>query len=295
MEITYLKEFLEVHRQGSFSTAAEELCLSQSALSKHIQALERELDIPLFDRTTRSLQLTRLGEELLPIVQEVTNCYDRLLEEKTKLQQQQKESLTIASIPAMAEYGIGRVIAGFSSLYPNIEVQVREVEPARLTELLLNETADIAFMRDEPEREKEFQYIPYRTDYMTAVVRKDHPLARRRKVTVSDLQGESLLLLEARASIFKLCEEFCVQAGFEPTVVYRGQRSTNVVELAAAGMGVGMLLRELALYSRNPDVAVIPFEGLPDTVICAAYLKKKTISANVKLFAAYMRNRQPQT
>ena len=128
MELRYLAEFLTIAHHQNFSLAAEELFTSQATLSKHLQALEKELGVSLFDRTTRSVRLSGFGEILLPFAQQVVMQYEAVEKQFREEKGKKRRQLRIVSIPVMAQYGITDPLSAFRAAHPEILLSVSEHE-----------------------------------------------------------------------------------------------------------------------------------------------------------------------
>ena len=147
MEIKQVQYFLAVAEAGSFSVAAEDLYISQSSLSKQIIALEKELDIQLFDRSKRKISLTDGGRAFHKHALKLNEIHKALvadLEEYRKT----ASSLSIVAIPVIAQYGITSYIAQFKSAYPNINFTLEEREASTILPALNSSQYDLAFVRD---------------------------------------------------------------------------------------------------------------------------------------------------
>lgn len=135
MEIEHLYEFTVIAKLESFSRAAEELCMSQSSLSKHILALERELGVPLLVRNPRSVGLSQAGAQILPLAAQVYELQKKIQVAADKQSSREKTLLSIASIPVMAQYNITGVLAKFQRQHPGVTLEVMECEQRELPAL----------------------------------------------------------------------------------------------------------------------------------------------------------------
>lgn len=117
--IEQVKYFLALNKYKSFSLASEELCISQSSLSKQIKALENELNILLFNRTTRSISLTKAGKGFLIHCNKLIKDYDNAINSMKKYSLEKKSTLNIGTITVISRYSIISSIAAFKNLNPN--------------------------------------------------------------------------------------------------------------------------------------------------------------------------------
>lgn len=268
MEIEYLHEFTVIANLGSFSRAAEELCISQSALSKHIAALERELDTPLLTRNSRNVALSPAGAQILPMAAEIFALGNKIRVAAAKESQKDRHILTIASIPVMAQYNITGALAKFQQRYPQITLEVAECEQHDLGIMLQDGRCSLAFTRLSGDGDTSLEYLPFAQDHLVAVLHHSHPLSGAAQLQLSDLKDQPLLCLDQRTGLYSLCTQLCLQAGFRPNFVYTGHRPENIVGLAAQNMGVALLMQRHTDYIHLKDVVTIDIAPRVESTIC---------------------------
>ena len=147
MDIQQIQYFLEVVRSGNFSTAAENLYTTQSSVSKNIKSLEKELNTQLFGRSKRQIQLIEAGKLVLKDARSIVQSYEKLIHTVSSYQLQKEDTLTIASIPVMAQYDITGLLADFQTAHPNIKLQIEESETTHICSRLKNHECDFIFTR----------------------------------------------------------------------------------------------------------------------------------------------------
>lgn len=301
MELRYLAEFLMIAQHGSFSFAAEELFVSQASLSKHIQVLEKELGVPLFDRTTRSVRLSNYGQLLLPFAQQVAAQYDHFSAQLKREQARCGNTLGIVSIPVMAQYGITDALYAFQTAHPEILLSVSEREGCQIDQLMAKDGFDLAFNRiigdmppDSPYRE-----IPYCTDSLVAILPENHPLASHSVIPLEGLRGDPFLLMDENTLLYHISMDACRAAGFTPTATYKGHRPENLIGLVAQGMGVSLLMDRQAAFYKNPGIVVVALEQPVISRISLLYKRKRPPSAAARTFISflgrYILSREPST
>lgn len=284
MELDYLCEFTVVARLCSYSQAAEELNLSQSSLSKHIIALERELDVRLFERTSRRVTLSAAGEILLPYAENALALRDGITAAALEYVRIGRASLRIASIPVMAHYDITGVIAEFMRLHTEIKLTVTECESRDILHLLRAGEYDLAFTRKTGGGEQGLEYRTFCSDQLVAVLPRTHRLAGRETVGLRELMGEEFLFLDKSTELYSLCVKLCEDADFSPKVRYTGHRPENITDLVSRGMGVSLLMRRHAEYIMNPGVAYVGVSPNVNSEICLVRVEGKKMSRPAKLF-----------
>ena len=160
MDISRFGEFAILAQSRTFLDAAELLFMSQSTLSKHIMAMERELGCNLIDRSQRHVTLTAQGEALLPYAQKIATLQHRYLAAIQIAADEPLERITVGSIPIMAPYGITDAVIDFQQANPSYSVELIEGEGSALKQMLLREDIDLAFIRDGGVIEPEFKKTP---------------------------------------------------------------------------------------------------------------------------------------
>ena len=295
MEIEYLYEFTVIAGLESFSRAAEELCISQSSLSKHILALERELGVPLLQRNSRNVTLSQAGVQIFPMAQKITELNHSIHTIAKAQEEREKTVLPIATIPVMAHYGIPGLLADFHRDNPGVMLEVTECERQELLDLLEHGKCELAFVRKGLEEVQGLDYLPLYRDRLVAVMSRSHPLSGRQTLELADLKKEALLFLDQRTGFHHLYTSLCRGAGFVPNIVYTGHRPENIVELAAQGMGVALLMRGHTDYVRNPEVAVVPVKPAAESEICLARRSDRPLTRLAGRFWDLVQSRTQRT
>lgn len=272
MEVEYLHEFAVIAKLGSFSRAAEDLCISQSALSKHIVALERELGAPLLIRNSRNVSLSPAGAQILPMAAELYELGNKIRVVAAKESRRGRHLLTLASIPVMAQYNITGVLARFQQRYPQITLEIAECEQHDLYAMLRDGRCALAFTRLGQQPEPDMEYLPFAQDHLVAVLHCNHPLAGQKTLSLSQLRDQPLLCLDQRTGLYALCSQLCQQAGFQPDFVYTGHRPENIVALAAQNMGVALLMQRHIDYIHSPDIVALDVVPRIESTICLTRL-----------------------
>ncbi len=189
-----LRAFLAVHNAGSFTKAAQELHLTQSALSSLIKELENNLDMRLFDRTTRQLEISEIGKNIMPAAVRVLNEMNSMHDEIRRLKNLEQGKVRIAITQQLASTTLPGIIADFNVNHPKIKVSVTDCGVEMVQQFVLDATVDIGIG---PERElihgltQELLFsLPFHI-----VTPPDHPLTELSEVTWKHLKNEDLITL----------------------------------------------------------------------------------------------------
>ncbi len=290
MQLNRLKFFLAVAQQGSFSAAAEKLYTTQSAVSKQIMALERELELTLFDRAHRRVVLTKQGEVVLRHAERILDDYREMLVELREVNVREGDKLSIASIPVMRQYGITELVGSFRKDNSDIIMSVGEMEGGEILPAMNNGEYDMAFLRLEQVRDSAYESIPLTKDVLTALLPENHKLACENEISLAQLSEEPFLLLNEGTLLRGMCVDACQRSGFMPVVAYSGTRNENIAELVAMGMGVSLVMEKFYRHLKPKGVCCVPLKERFVSTIGLVRAKKKEHSESSERFWNYVRN-----
>lgn len=300
MDISYFREFVMLAETKNYWAASERLFIGQSSLSKHIKTMEKQLGAPLFDRTSRKVELTEFGARMLPYAQSIARLQYEYESAIYGMLNQNDERLTISSIPAMAPYNIVDILVRFQMDYPHVQVHTNEADTLVVREELLERKCDLAIFRDsvaylehDTEREKQLIKIPFCTDRLVAVLPKGHPLETNTSLELSQLQGEYFALIKKDSMPYSLCMRACQEAGFVPHVLFSSHSLDAVFDMVTKGGCIALLFEKHAaspvesVLSIAPPFAVVPIVPEIQTTIYLAYLRNVPLSKPAKHFIDY--------
>jgi LysR family hydrogen peroxide-inducible transcriptional activator len=238
MELDQLRYFLQVARRGNFTRAAEDLMISQPALSRSIQRLEEELGQPVFERKTRSVSLTDAGTLLQGRAQQVLSILEDTKAEITD--DGQSGRVRVGAIPTIAPYFLPEILGKFSAAFPKATLIVQE----NTTDLLLKSCTqgeiDLAIVAL-PMQAKYLEVEELFEEELLLVMPPDHPLADRSKIRLSDVEPFPFVLLDEAHCLSDQIVSFCRQRSFQPVAVERTSQLTMVQELVSLSHGVSMI------------------------------------------------------
>jgi DNA-binding transcriptional LysR family regulator len=261
LDVKRLNVLSEVVCHGSFSAAAEELHLSQSAVSQQVAALEREVGMALLERTSAGPKLTPAGETLMGHADAVLTRLEEAERELSGIAGLEGGRLRLVSFPTASATLMTRGMSEFRSRFPNVELKFSEGEPEESVPGVRRGDFDLALVFD-------FAAHPFdwgrdlETDLifeekMRVALPPGHPLAASDKVDVAALAEEDWLCGTAPSSCRAHQENICRDAGFEPKVSFESDDYQVLCGLVAAGLGVA-LLPQLAGRHDGVELREIP-------------------------------------
>lgn len=238
MDIDQLRYFLRIAERQSFTRAAEELRISQPALSRSIQKLEEELGQPVFERKTRSVALTDAGILLQARAQQVLTILEDTKAEITD--DGQSGRLRIGAIPTIAPYFLPDILRKFSQEFPHASLIVQENTTAALLASCTQGELDLAILAlPIPARYLEVEELF--EEELFLVLPPDHALVDKPAIRLKDVEPYPFVLLDEAHCLTESIVSFCRQRSFQPVAVERTSQLAMVQELVSLSHGVSMI------------------------------------------------------
>lgn len=276
LDVRRMKVLREVAAQGSFSAAAEALNFTQSAVSQQVAALERETGAKLVERGARGIRLTDAGEALVRHTDAVLARLDDAEEELQAIAGLRGGRLRLAAFQSVGATLVPRAVAVFHERHPDVELSMGDAEPEDAVALLKAGDVDIAFTMDWAARpdppDPALEYIELVDDRYDVVMRKGHPLASAKRLSLADIADEPWINPATTCECDRVIGDACRAAGFEPKIAFRTNENMAAQAYVASGVGIALLPR-LACEPLHPAVMVRPLDkGAPVRRIHAARL-----------------------
>jgi len=239
-----LEYFAHVAQQKSFTRAAEKLFVSQPALSKSIQALEKELNTQLLERTSQGLKVTPAGELVLGYARELVDYYNRRTSEMLSLLNPQRGVLRFGLPPSAGTVYFSRILYQYSRQFPQVDLQITEVMSKQIHEMVRDDKLDLGVVIlpfSDPEMEVKRVY----SSEAVLAVSLDHPFAHRKEVPFAELKDEPFLSVSKEYMYYDQVLSRCQEAGFTPNIIFQTSQWDILLEMAAEGNGVTILEKSL--------------------------------------------------
>lgn len=288
MEIQQLRYVVEVARQGSFSAAAKNLFVSQSAMSQQIQKLENDLGFQLFYRSTRSVGTTDAGILFCRYAEKVIKAYDDLENGMAEYRFHMNHSLAILYMSMLKYTGITRVLSEYYAENPGISFSTADCAEGDLEYKMRYNHWDVLLLRDSdfPSflRSDDFYSDTVLKDPLGILCSKDHPLAGRVSVTNADLKNEAVIYgpkdyLASRQS------KDSSDAAADPAAL-PGVSEDVAVELVRGGKGLAVVPGS---SMETEDLMWIPLTPAKYNNICLVCAKEKLKYEVVSKFISYIK------
>ena len=235
-----LHAFLAVARLASFTRAAAALHTTQPALSLQVAQLEDSLQLRLFDRSTRSVTLTRVGRELLPRAERTLAELAGVFEAAQGLSAGVTGRVVVAALPSVASTLLPRALAQFARSHPGISVTLRDAVGGRIGDWVRSGEADLGVTAEALD-DTALTFSVIAADEIVAVVPPRHALARTKRLTLEALLAHPLILMSRDSSVRRVVDAAFADAGHLAAPVQEPVYMSTAVALVREGLGVALL------------------------------------------------------
>lgn len=265
LDINRLNVFIQVAATQSCSEAAKRLHLSQPTVSKHIQNLEAELNVKLFDREGAQLRITNAGMTLLPWARKMVRQSTQLQEMMESMQDSVVGQLRIACTTTAGKYVLPHLAARFRQHYPGVQIYIQPCVRQEMTTRLLSEDADLGVVSSEV-RENDLECQYFFTDHISFIVPEKHPLSKRDSIEPAELLDVPIILREPASGTLRTLQAELAKFDIsfdEMNVLMEVGNAEAIVQAVAGNLGVAFVSRMASAYARVWGCVVdVPVDGL---------------------------------
>lgn len=251
MDIRQLEYFVKVARKQHMTRAAEELRVSQSAVSRQIHLLEEELKAKLFIQQGRNLQLTPVGKLFLTRAEEVLISLDKAVEEVHEFLHPEAGEIRFGFLNSLGINLVPTLISKFLEGHPNVKFRFKQGKSTDILDAVLKGEIDLALVTPLPIKSTHVTGEVMLMEELYAILPSNHILAGSEAIRLEQLKDDPFVLFNEGYSLRTLVWNSCVQAGFKPEIAFEGEETDTIRGFVAAGMGVS-LLPETSLMDGSP-------------------------------------------
>ncbi len=252
-----VQAFVMIAEVGSFHRAAQQLHITQTALTRRIQKLEAYLDTRLLDRTTRRVELTAVGREFLPqarnIVLDMMTAVGRLKD----MSQRAQGNFTLACIPSMSSHVLPDVIRRYSSDHPDNRIRLLDGAAHEVQAAVLGGQAELGIAVQGQKHPDLVETLLF-SDPLVFICRTDHPLQARKNVTWGDMRDADLIGVSSFTATRIFMDYQLAKRGIRFQGNYEVQHHATAVNMVAAGVGSAILPASCLKEGDRPGVRKIP-------------------------------------
>jgi DNA-binding transcriptional LysR family regulator len=236
MDLLQLRYFQTVARTEHITKAAEELHISQPSLSKIISKLEKDLDVPLFDRKGRQIKLSIYGNAFLPKVNRIFMELESGINELSDMKGKENNKVSVA-INVMSFFP--EIYMEYLKLFPNTCVRQTSGTLREMRQQLENGTIDYC-ISSPPIKAPNIEYINLSTEELCLIVPQGHKFANRKSINLDEAADEQFLCVKEGFGMRDLTEKMCYQAGFSPNIIFESDTASRTAELVNRGFGIAL-------------------------------------------------------
>ncbi len=247
MTLKQLKAFLVLARTLNYANAANELCLSQSALSLSIKTLEEELGGKLFKRNTRRVEIATEGQSLIPYAKKLLANWEDMEKDVKQRFKLNRGTLNIASMPFATHAVLPAVMHDFSQLHPNISFSIHDITNEKIIEKVQEGIFEIGICF-EPKPNDQLIFQPLFNEDFLALLPKHHVLAKQKSVTWLELCSCPFVTLQNPSIIRHVIEEHCAALQVVLDLKVECHQISSLSHFVAYGMGVSAIPRHFQKF-----------------------------------------------
>lgn len=243
MKLQQLKYIVEVQNNNlNVSATAESLFTSQPGISKQVRMLEDELGIQIFGRSGKHLtHVTNAGQEVIDISREILAQVESIKAVAREHNLPDQGKLNIATTHTQSRYALPPVIQGFMQRYPDVSLHMHQGTPSQISDLAAKGEADFAIATESLHLYNDLIMLPCYHWNRSVIVKKDHPLAQQKQLTIADISAYPLVTyvfgFTGRSELDKAFSE----AGLEPKIVFTATDADVIKTYVRLGVGVGVI------------------------------------------------------
>ncbi|RKD22842.1 transcriptional regulator [Ammoniphilus oxalaticus] len=259
----HLVVFVKVVDLKSFSQAAEQLHMTQPAVSQYIQSLERLMGVKLLDRTSKMVRLNKAGEIVYHHAVEILGLYSRMQSLVDDLSNTASGTLSIGASYTFGEHVLPHIIAKLSKQYPHIKPTITIGNTKEISDLVRNHQLDIGIVEGNF-NQRQLSVENFAEDLMYIFTSAEHPFTQLEMITAAELKEETWIVREVGSGTREAAEKMFVSFGFIPVKVLEFGSAQLIKESVEAGLGITLLSqwatqKELSLGT----LSIVNIQGMP--------------------------------
>ena len=288
LTLQQLRLFEAVYRLGSYTRAAEELCITQPAVSIQIKRLEDQVGLPLFEHIGKKNYSTAAGKATYAACLDILNRIKTFENSIEELKGTVRGTLQI-SVVTTAKYFLPNLLGSFLQQYPEVEPKLKFTNRARVIERLMNNDDDFVVMGQIPD-EDNLEAYPFLNNILGIVAYADHPLANKKNITIEELANQRFLIRESGSGTRNVFDRYLNKRNVKIEAYMELGSSEAIKQAVMAGLGIAVLsLHSVQLELEVNKLTVLDVEGFPlKRRWYAVHLKGRKLSLVARTFMDYI-------
>lgn len=289
MNTKQLEYFISVAESLSFTKTAEKFYISQTAVTQQIKALEEHIQVTLFTRSKRRVELTPTGKVFLSEARTIIKNINDAIEKTQQFANGLFGTLSIGILIGYEKNKLQQYLKKFSHTYPNISMEICTNEMTEHLNLVKDNLMDLAFVIN-PENQplKGFEYKTVERYSLVALLPPDHPLYNEDYIDLIDLQNEKFIFVKETGDEYgqkSMIQNRYREAGFVPNVVQRSNDLNTIESMVASNMGVSILPSFCVIDTMiENDIAIVPINEVQDRIEVVVVWNKNNTNPALEKF-----------
>ncbi|MDY0394302.1 LysR family transcriptional regulator [Virgibacillus halophilus] len=285
----HLQVFVTVAEKKNFSRAAEELHMTQPAVSQYIRTFEDRFGARLLERTNKYVRLNKAGEIVYHHAKEIVGLYAKMESLVDDLTNKASGTLYIGASYTFGEYILPHVIAQLHQLYPEIIPAVTIDNTAKIAALMMARQLDIGIVEGHFKEEKQLETDAFAEDSMVLVASPNHPIAvGNEEITAADLAAQTWILREAGSGTREASEMVLQRGHITPANIISFGSTQAIKEAVGAGLGISLLSKwAVQKELHHGELKIIETAGMPFSrqfyIITASPFQTKALQVFLEL------------
>lgn len=293
MELSQLRYAVKLAETANYSKAANQLYITQPALSQQISALENEIGVKLFERTTRKVSLTEVGKEFVERAQSVLREMDELGRIVELRRREIRSTLSVGLLSTLSHLNIPEYIMGFRQHYPNIQIEIQIGWSSELITRVKTQELDAAvtnvYFSKDNEPDPRLNIIPYFEDTIAVVAARRSRVGSKAYLTMDDLSDVPVIGLDEKTSIRMQMNDIFLNMRRSPKIVCTCPDIDSLIGMVRANIGITFLSSGVARSYLRKDLVSIPLRPIHKTQTAMVTYKRNTASYALRLFEDYFK------
>ncbi len=290
MDFQQLRVFRIAARSRGFTSASEQLGLSQSTVSQHIKQLEDELGCSLFLRAGRRVYVSEAGKLLLSYVDRIFHELKNAEMSVRELSSMKRGTIRLGVGATTLTYQLPKVLGRFKRSYPEIELIVITGTTEFLLSQIASQAMDLAIVMSVSSAPGNVLITPLASEELVVIVNAEHPLARQNVLDPADLKELSFILYEKHSAMDKLIQSFFLRIGVSPKISMELENIEAMKSLVAAGLGASIVpLCSVNSTPQSPMLRVMRVKGFTlERELALATLNAEVLPTAIEKLAAQL-------
>ena len=286
-----LMTFHEVAKHKSFSKAAEELYISQPAVTKHVRNLELKVGMRLIQRGRGGFALTEAGKTLFKYTQKISSHLMEIEDVLGDLQKDHHGFLKIGTTESYSRCLMPKLLSGFQTSFPAIKISLdvgnsEDIEKNLST--YRNDLAVIGVTRVSPK----FESIPFLKEELVLIVSPKHPLSKRKSVSLKELEAYPLIIRAKGSTTRRILLQAFKKLDIGPSLLVEAGSSEFIKQWVSEGKGVSVIVKRIVEdEGKRGIVRIVPLTEKLYLEVAFLYLKEQRFNPAIKTFIQYMEGR----